>query len=42
MIDAVRLLRDDVNPLFFRALAVSLTLLLSTLLLRFAYKHPRG
>ena len=35
--------RDDVNPMFYRALAVSMTLLLgSTVLLRFAYQHRRG
>lgn len=41
--DAVRTLRDDINPMFYRALAVSLTLLLgSTVLLRFTYQHPPG
>ena len=37
----MRAFRDDVNPLFFRALAASLTLLFSsTLLLRFTYHKP--
>jgi len=40
-LDTVRVLRDDINPMFYRALAVSLTLLAgSTLLLRFAYRRP--
>ncbi len=39
--DAARAFRDDVNPTFYRALAVSLTLLLgSTVLLRFTYRYP--
>jgi Trk K+ transport system NAD-binding subunit len=43
VIDAVRLIRDDINPMFYRALAASMTLLLgSTVLLRFAYQHPPG
>ena len=43
VIDAVRLIRDDINPMFYRALAVSLSLLIgSTVLLRFAYQHPPG
>ena len=43
VIDAVRLVRDDINPMFYRALAASLTLLIgSTVLLRFAYQHPPG
>jgi Trk K+ transport system NAD-binding subunit len=43
VIDAVRLVRDDINPMFYRALAVSMTLLLgSTVLLRFAYRHSPG
>jgi Trk K+ transport system NAD-binding subunit len=43
VIDAVRLIRDDINPMFYRALAVSFGLLIgSTVLLRFAYKHPPG
>src|SRR5271166_6396185 len=39
---AARALRDDVNPMLFRALAAALTLLVgSTVLLRFAYQpHP--
>ena len=41
--DAVRTLRDDINPMFYRALAVSLTLLAgSTVLLRFTYQKPPG
>ncbi len=41
--DAVRTLRDDINPMFYRALAVSLTLLAgSTALLRFTYQRPPG
>ena len=43
VIDAVRLIRDDINPMFYRALSVSLSLLIgSTVLLRFAYQHPPG
>jgi Trk K+ transport system NAD-binding subunit len=43
VIDAVRLIRDDINPMFYRALAASMTLLLgSTVLLRFGYQHPPG
>jgi Trk K+ transport system NAD-binding subunit len=43
VIDAVRVVRDDINPMFYRALAASMTLLLgSTVLLRFAYQHPPG
>ena len=43
VIDAVRVVRDDINPMFYRAMAVSFTLLLgSTVLLRFAYRHPPG
>ncbi len=40
--DAVRTLRNDVNPMFFRALAAALTLLIgSTIVLRFTYQpHP--
>jgi Trk K+ transport system NAD-binding subunit len=42
-IDAVRFIRDDINPMFYRALAVSFGLLIgSTVLLRFAYRHPPG
>lgn len=41
--DAARTLRNDVNPMFYRALAAALTLLIgSTVLLRFAYQpHPK-
>jgi Trk K+ transport system NAD-binding subunit len=43
VIDAVRVVRDDINPMFYRALAASMTLLLgSTVLLRFAYQRPPG
>ncbi len=43
VIDAARLFRDDINPMFYRALAVSLSLLLgSTVLLRFTYQTPPG
>jgi voltage-gated potassium channel Kch len=43
VIDAVRLIRDDINPMFYRALIASMTLLLSaTVLLRFTYQHPPG
>ncbi|WP_066914709.1 NAD-binding protein [Mycobacterium interjectum] len=40
--DAVRTLRNDVNPMFFRALAAALSLLIgSTIVLRFTYQpHP--
>ncbi len=39
--DAVRSFRDDVNPNFFKALAASMTLLLTaTVLLRFTYSRP--
>ncbi|MCV7254307.1 NAD-binding protein [Mycolicibacterium fluoranthenivorans] len=41
--DAVRVLRDDINPMFYRALAASMTLLIgSTVLLRFTYQRPPG
>ena len=41
--DAVRVLRDDINPMFYRALAASMTLLVgSTILLRFTYQRPPG
>ncbi|HUO39923.1 MAG TPA: NAD-binding protein, partial [Mycobacterium sp.] len=41
MLDAFRVLCDDVNPMFFRALGVAFTLLIgSTVLLRFAYHKP--
>jgi Trk K+ transport system NAD-binding subunit len=41
-LDAARSLRDDVNPMLFRALAAALTVLIgSTVVLRFAYQpHP--
>jgi voltage-gated potassium channel Kch len=41
-LDAARALRDDVNPMLFRALAAALTVLIgSTVVLRFAYQpHP--
>jgi len=43
LIDAVRMVREDINPMFYRAFAASMTLLLSaTLLLRFTYEHPPG
>ncbi len=43
LVDAVRMIRDDINPMFYRALAVSLGLLLgSTVLLRFTYHKPPG
>jgi Trk K+ transport system NAD-binding subunit len=41
VLDAVRTLRDDINPMFYRAFVAALTLLAgSTLLLRFAYHKP--
>jgi Trk K+ transport system NAD-binding subunit len=41
LLDTLRTVRDDINPTFYRALAVMLILLLgSTVMLRFAYKHP--
>ncbi|MBX7433833.1 NAD-binding protein [Mycobacterium sp. Y57] len=40
-VDTVNAFREDLNPLFYRALAASLTLLIgATVLLRFAYRHP--
>src|SRR5262249_43512936 len=40
LLDTVRTIRDDVNPTFYRALAVMLILLVgSTVILRFAYQH---
>ena len=43
LVDAVRMVREDINPMFYRAFAASMTLLLSaTLLLRFTYEHPPG
>ncbi|MFN8033624.1 MAG: NAD-binding protein [Mycobacterium sp.] len=39
--DTVRAFHDDMNPMFYRAFAVATMLLLgSTVVLRFAYKHP--
>lgn len=41
MADSVRAFADDLNPMFYRALAVAAALLIgSTVMLRFAYKHP--
>jgi len=41
MTDGLRMIREDVNPLFYRMLAVTLGLLVgSTVMLRFAYQHP--
>lgn len=41
--DAVRTLRNDVNPMFYRALAAALTLWIgSTAVLRFTYQTPPG
>lgn len=41
-VDAVRVVREDINPLFYRALAVAMTLWLgSAVLLRFAAQRPR-
>jgi len=41
IVDTLRAFRDDLNPMFYRALAVSATLLIgSTILLRYAYRHP--
>ncbi len=43
VIDGLRVMRDDINPMFYRALAVSMSLLLgSTVLLRFSYRQPPG
>lgn len=40
-VDAVRTFREDLNPMFYRALAASLTLVAgTTVLLRFAYQQP--
>jgi Trk K+ transport system NAD-binding subunit len=40
-IDAARAMRDDVNPLLFPSLAVALLLVIvSTIVVRFAYQHP--
>jgi Trk K+ transport system NAD-binding subunit len=39
--DAVRTFRDDINPMFYRALAMALALLIgSAILLRYAYRYP--
>ncbi|HZN80768.1 MAG TPA: NAD-binding protein [Mycobacterium sp.] len=39
--DALRAFREDINPMFYRALAVSASLLIgSTIMLRFAYQFP--
>ena len=41
VLNGLRAFRDDVNPLFFRALAASMTLLVgSSILLRFTYNKP--
>jgi Trk K+ transport system NAD-binding subunit len=41
VLNGLRAFRDDINPLFFRALAASLTLLFgSSILLRFSYNRP--
>lgn len=41
LIDAIRAFREDLNPMFYRALAASVTLIVgATVLLRFAYKQP--
>jgi Trk K+ transport system NAD-binding subunit len=43
VLDAVRILRDDVNPMFYPVMAAVLILLIgSTILLRFAYQRPPG
>jgi Trk K+ transport system NAD-binding subunit len=43
VIDAVRSARDDVNPAFYPALAIGMTLLIgSTILLRFCFQRPPG
>jgi voltage-gated potassium channel Kch len=43
VVDAVRLFRDDINPMFYRALAASMTLWIgSTVLLRFSYQRSPG
>jgi Trk K+ transport system NAD-binding subunit len=43
VIDAVRAFREDLNPMFYRALGASTALLLfSTVLLRFAYQRQPG
>jgi voltage-gated potassium channel Kch len=41
VMDSIHAFRDDINPMFYRALAVSATLLVgSTIMLRFAYDFP--
>ncbi len=41
VLDTLRTIRDDMNPTFYRAAAVTLALLLtSTVMLRFAYVYP--
>src|ERR1700736_4262506 len=41
VLDTVRTVRDDINPMFYRALALTLALLVgSTVVLRFAYRYP--
>jgi Trk K+ transport system NAD-binding subunit len=43
IIDAVRAFREDLNPMFYRALAASISLLIfATILLRFTYQRPPG
>lgn len=43
VIDTLRVMRDDINPIFWWALGTSASLLLgSTVLLRFAYHNPAG
>jgi Trk K+ transport system NAD-binding subunit len=43
MITGFRVLRDDINPMFFRVLAAALILLFgSSVLLRFSYQTPEG
>jgi Trk K+ transport system NAD-binding subunit len=43
LLDAARTLRDDVNPMLYRALLAALALVIgSTVLLRFAYQRPPG
>lgn len=43
VVDAARAFREDLNPMFYRALAASTTLLLcATVLLRFTYQRPPG
>jgi Trk K+ transport system NAD-binding subunit len=40
--DAARTLRDEVNPMFFRALAIALLLVIgSTVVVRLSYQNPR-